>query len=575
MKTILSFLKPFKLSIIIAYSLTLVELAAELLFPLFLGLMIDQGIVPANMDKIQMWGAIMIAVTTISFTAGIINSYYSSHISTASAYQIREKLFEYIQQFSFEQLNIYPTSMLLTRFTNDIRQIQNTIFMALRIMLKAPLMVFGSIMMSFIVNPQISIIFLIIVPVLIVFLYWVLMKGSSMFSTVQKRVDQVNRIIQENIAGMRIIKAFLRRDHESNRFTKTNRLLQRETQTAFRFVEASMPVLLLVMNVSLVFILWFGNKQSIAGTAAVGDVVAIVNYALRTVMSVSMFTFIALAFSRAKASSERIEEILTEKVSSENTLNLLTNKNITGKITCQHVSFTYPNSRVNVLEDITFDIQPREQLAILGATGSGKSTLFQLFPRLYQPTKGNIFIDDEPIDAYPIDQLRHDIGYVSQIPLLFTGTIAENITFGKELATEAEVIHAAKDAQIHTTIMSFPDQYQTVVGQKGVNLSGGQKQRISIARALIRKPKILMLDDSTSALDMHTESLLLDAIDSYDCTIIIITQKVSTAKRADRILLLDEGRILHIDSHEKLLKKSQLYQDIVTSQSQKEVANVE
>ena len=575
MKTILSFLKPFKLPIIIAYSLTFVELTAELLFPLFLGLMIDQGIVPANINKIKFWGTIMIALTIITFIAGIINSYYASHISTASAYHIRKKLFQHIQQFSFEQLTIYSSSMLLTRFTNDIRQIQQTIFMALRIMLKAPLMVFGSIIMSFIVNPGISIIFIIIVPCLIGFLYWVLRKGSTMFTKVQERVDHVNQIIQENIAGMRIIKAFLRSKYENNRFMKTNEHLQRETQTAFRFVEASMPVLLLIMNVSLLFILWYGNKQSIAGTAAVGDVVAIVNYALRTVMSISMFTFITLAFSRAKASSERIEEILSVKTLTESTKDQQLNKKIQGKITCKQVSFAYPNSQINVLEDITFTIQPKEKLAILGATGSGKSTLFQLFPRLYRPSKGAIMIDDEPIDIYPVDQLRQEIGYVSQIPLLFTGTIADNITFGKEHATDSEMINAAKDAEIHDTIMSFPEQYETIVGQKGVNLSGGQKQRISIARALIRKPTILMLDDSTSALDMHTESLLLDAIDTYECTTMIITQKVVTAKRADRILLLDEGRVLQIGSHEELLNKSSLYQQIVTSQNQKEVANVE
>lgn len=577
MKTILHFLSPFKLHIIIAYTLTLVELAAELLFPFFLGLMIDQGIIPANMDNIMMWGGIMIGLTMITFGAGIINSYYSSHISTASSYNIREKLFEHIQRFSFEQLSKFPTSMLITRFTNDIRQIQNTIFMALRIMIKAPLMVIGSVIMSFIINPRISVIFLIIVPVLILFLYWVLLKGSAMFSKVQDRMDQVNQIIQENIAGMRMIKAFLRQDYENNRFTNTNRQLQRETQTAFRFVEASMPILLFVMNLSLIFILWYGNKQSIAGTTAVGDVVAIVNYALRTVMAISMFTFIALAFSRAKASSERIEKILLEEIVPENQNAKLEEKEkqLQGKITCNQVSFRYPNSQVNILEDISFSVNPEEKLAILGATGSGKTTLFQLFPRLYHPTNGNITIDEAPIDTYPVELLRKEIGYVSQIPLLFTGTITENITFGHEHATKSDIIQAAKDAQIHDSIMSFPDGYDTVVGQKGVNLSGGQKQRISIARALIRKPKILMLDDSTSALDMATENRLLDALESYHCTTLIITQKIATAQRADRILLLEQGRVLQIGTHDELLEGSDLYNEIVTSQSQKELSNVE
>lgn len=574
MKTIFTFLKPFKLHIIIAYTLTLVELAAELSFPLFLGFMIDQGIIPQNTDNIIMWGGIMLAVTIISFIAGIINSYYAAHVSTASAYNIRETLFNHIQQFTFEQLNKFPTSMLITRFTNDIRQIQQTLFMALRIMAKAPLMVFGSVIMALIINPRIALIFLFVVPVLITFLYWVLVKGSAMFSNVQHRVDEVNRVIQENIAGMRVIKAFLRRNYEMERFSKTNEALQTETRFAFRFVESSMPILLFVMNMTLVFILWFGHKQSLAGTVAVGDVVAIVNYALRTVMMISMFTFIALAFSRAKASSERIEHILQEKVAHEHITNEKTHQPITGNIAFHDVTFHYPNSATATLEDISFSVKQQETLAIIGATGSGKTTLFQLLPRLYQPTRGKITINNNNIQTYPIEQIRANIGYVSQTPLLFSGTIRDNITFSYEDATDEQVIQAAKNAQIHDTIMAFPNKYDTVVGQKGVNLSGGQKQRISIARALIRRPNILMLDDSTSALDMTTEAQLLQAIDSYNSTMLIITQKISTAKRADRILLLDDGRVQHIGTHDELMETSELYKKIVVSQAQKEVSNV-
>ncbi len=574
MKTIFTFLKPFKLHIIIAYTLTLVELAAELSFPLFLGLMIDQGVIPQNTNNIMMWGGIMLAVTIISFIAGIINSYYAAHVSTASAYNIRETLFNHIQQFTFEQLNKFPTSMLITRFTNDIRQIQQTLFMALRIMAKAPLMVFGSVIMALVINPRIALIFLFVVPVLIAFLYWVLVKGSAMFSNVQHRVDEVNRVIQENIAGMRVIKAFLRRNYEMERFSKTNEALQTETRFAFRFVESSMPILLFIMNMTLVFILWFGHKQSLAGTVAVGDVVAIVNYALRTVMMISMFTFIALAFSRAKASSERIEHILQEKVGDEHITNENTHQPITGSIAFHNVTFHYPNSATATLENISFSVKQQETLAIIGATGSGKTTLFQLLPRLYQPTSGEITIDNNNIQTYPIEQIRANIGYVSQTPLLFSGTIRDNITFGYEAATDDQVVQAAKDAQIHETIMDFTNKYDTVVGQKGVNLSGGQKQRISIARALIRKPSILMLDDSTSALDMTTEAQLLQAIDSYNNTMLIITQKISTAKRADRILLLDHGRVKHIGTHDELIETSDLYKKIIVSQAQKEVSNV-
>lgn len=571
MKTILGFFKPFKLPIIMALLLTLVELAAELLFPLFLGIMIDQAVLPEHNDKVMFWGIIMVVVTAVAFLSGIINSYYAAHVSTATAYNIREKLFSHIQRFSYAQLNKFPTAMLMTRFTNDVRQIQQTTFMSLRIMMKSPLMVIGSVIMAFIINPRISLIFLITIPVLIVFLYWVLQKGSRLFQIVQSRVDQVNRIIQENIAGMKIIRAFVRRDDEIKHFAHTNEQLQQETRYAFRFVEASMPVLLFAMNISLIFILWFGHKQSIAGDVAVGDVVAIVNYALRTVMMMSMFTFIALAFSRANASSERVENILLEKVNSEPTKKSKPNASIIGKIDVKDVTFTYPDSNKPMLQSINFSVAPKETIAIIGATGSGKTTFFQLLPRLYEPDDGVISLDDQLLSSYPIEQLRAEIGYVSQVPLLFSGTIKDNITFGQKHTSEEAIIQAAKDAQIHDSIMSFPNGYNTIVGQKGVNLSGGQKQRITIARALIRKPRILMLDDSTSALDMTTERHLLARLDTYQCTTFIITQKITTAQRADRILLLDKGRVLHIGTHKELLNASDLYQRIVASQAEKEV----
>lgn len=574
MKTILSFLKPYKLPIIIAYSLTFIELITDLLFPMFLGIMINEGVLKNNPENLILWGSIMLGITMFTFVAGIINSYFSSHVSISFAYDIREKLFAKIQNFTFEKLSLYPTSTLVTRFTNDVRQIQNTIFMALRIMVRAPLLVIGSIMMALIVNVKISLIFLIIVPLLIAFLYWVLIKGSNMFNKVQESVDYVNRVIQENIAGMRIIKAFVRRDFENVRFQDSNEKLAKETKDTFRFVEASMPILLFVMNISLIFILWFGNKQTIAGTTNVGDVVAIVNYALRTVMAISMFTFIALAFSRAKASAERLEKILTEETSSE-TFEADSPKVEQGKIQFENVCFTYPGESVSVLENISFTLRPGERLAVIGATGSGKTTLFQLIPRLYEAQKGTIFIDDYPLSAYHIDELRNSIGYVPQSPLLFTGTIADNITFGKEDASQEEVIQAAKDAQIHETIESFSEKYETIVGQRGVNLSGGQKQRISIARALIRKPKILMFDDSTSALDSTTEAYLLEALHKYDCSTLMITQKISTAKKAERILLMDEGKMLAIGTHGELLKTSELYQKIVESQFEKELPYVQ
>lgn len=571
MKNVFSFLNPYKIPISVAYSLTMIELMVELLLPFFLGKMINDGVMNKDMDTIMMWGFIMIGLAFTAFIAGIFNSFYASHTSLGFAYDVREKLFHKIQSFSFANLNQYPTSGLVTRFTNDVRQLQNTIFMALRIMTKAPLIVIGGVVMAFIVNARLALIFLITVPLLVVFILWVLKVASRMFDKVQSRVDNVNRVMQENLAGMRLIKAFLRRNHEEERFTKANSDLATMTRSTFRFIEASMPILLFVMNLSLIFILWYGNALAVTGQTSVGDVVAIVNYALRVAMAISMFTFIILAFSRAKASAERLDQVLRVNVDLVDYQDARDEAAVPGgKIEFDDVSFKYPNQKDPVLKDISFQVNPGEKLAIIGATGAGKTSLFQLIPRLYNVKNGTIYVDDEPITSYTLEQLRRSIGYVPQNPLLFTGSVTDNIAWGKEHASQEDVFQAARDAQIHDTIMDLPDQYDTKIGQKGVNLSGGQKQRISIARALIRRPKILMLDDSTSALDLATESKLLEAIQHDECTTLIITQKISTAMSADRILLLNYGEVLALGTHEELLEQSSLYRRIVESQFGKE-----
>lgn len=556
---------------IIAFSLMVFELIVELLLPFFLGKMINSGIMQKDIETVIMWGSIMLGMAFLSFIAGIINSFYASHTSFGFAYDIRKKLYEKVQSYSFANLQRFPTSGLVTRFTNDVRQIQNTIFMGLRIMSKAPLLVVGGVIMAFVVNARLALIFLVTVPLLVGFLLWVLKIASNLFNKLQQRVDTVNRIMQENLIGMRLIKAFFRRNFEEKRFHQANKALADTTRFTFRFVESSMPILLFIMNLSLIFILWFGNKQVLAGSTNVGDVVAIVNYAMRVTMFISMFSFIIMAFSRAKASAERLDEVLVERVdlvdhsdaSEENMI-------INGKIEFQDVSFRYPMTDEHILKHLTFTIHPQEKLAVLGATGSGKTSFFQLIPRLYDVTNGEIFMDDKLITAFTLEHLRNSIGYVPQSPILFSGTLADNIAWGKKNATKEEIIQAAKDAQIHDAIIDLPDGYETLVGQRGVNLSGGQKQRISIARALIRRPKLLLFDDSTSALDLATEAKLLERLDTYHSTMLMITQKISTARSADRIMLMEQGEILQIGTHEELLQHSKLYRDIVVSQYGKE-----
>lgn len=570
MRNVFSFLYPYKLPSIIAFSLMLIELAVELLLPLFLGLMINEGVVNQDIQNIVFWGSVMIGLALLSLLAGVLNSFLSSHVSFSYAYDLRKKLFAKIQSFSYANLNKYPTSSLVTRFTNDIRQIQNTVFMVLRIMAKAPLTVLGGVIMAFVVNAQLALIFLVTVPLLVLFLLWILKISSKLFRRVQSNVDTVNRVMQENLAGMRLIKAFTRRNTEESRFEAANRTLALTTRKTFRIVESTGPVLLFVMNLSLIFIIWFGSIQTVNGQANIGEVVTLINYALRVAMSISMFSFIIMALSRTKASADRINEVLKEDDTELEDMKQTDYSISKGHITYENVSFRYPDAFEETLTDISLSVNAGEHLAIIGSTGSGKTSLFQLMPRLYEPSKGVIYVDSIPLNNYSFKDLRNSIGYVPQTPLLFTGSIFDNIAFGKRDATMEEVIQAAKDAQIHDTILNLEHQYETKVGQKGVNLSGGQKQRISIARALIRQPKILMLDDSTSALDLATEERFLQALDNYPCTVLLITQKISTAKKSDRILLLDQGKILDIGSHVDLLNRSALYQSIAESQQEKE-----
>jgi len=547
----------------------LVELAVELVQPLLIAVIIDDGILAGNQQAIIFWGIIMLGISVVAFFAGIINTFIASHIVQSYGFDIRQALFKKVQAFTMATFLKFPTASLITRLTTDVTITQNLIFMGLRIMLRAPLLVVGSIIMSFLVNPYLAMFLVIGAPFLVVFLYMMSRNGLKLFGEVQKRVDQVTRKIQENLQAVRLIKAYLRGNFEASRFATVASNLKMDNVKAFRIMELILPALLFIMNVSLLAVLWFGAKEIQTGDVKLGELVAIVNYAMRMTGAFSMFAFIIIFFSRAKASSERMEEVLQVKEGIEiiNAESEGTTSRI-GEIEFQHVSFHYPTTDMPVLRDVSFKVKPGSKLAIMGATGSGKSTLLNLIPRFFDATEGSIFIDGMEVKEWPLKELRKIIGLVPQQSILFTGSIGENLGWGDQAATEELLREAANQAQIHDSIEQFPDQYNTRVGQKGVNLSGGQKQRLSIARALVRKPEILLLDDSTSALDISTENALWEALEEENATMLVITQKIRTAKGADHILLLEEGQVSAYGTHDELMKDSSLYRAIAESQAE-------
>lgn len=565
--SIFSFVKPYRIPIAAALSLMLVELAVELIQPLLIAKIIDEGIVAKDLDTVIKWGGVMLGISLLAFVSGIANSFLAAHAGQSFGFDIREKLFSKVQSFSFTNFSHFSSSSLITRITNDVTQLQNTFFMSLRMALRAPLLVIGGIVMAMLVHVKLAMPFVIIIPPLLIFLIWIMTKAAGLFKSVQRRLDRVNGVMRENLVGMRLIKAFARGDYEGTRFEKSNDQLKNRTVFALRVTESTIPVLLLFMNLSVIVVLWFGKIDVQSGRVSVGEVVAIVNYAARITAAFSMFSWIIMVFSRSRASAERVMEVMNEEIDLEDTAGSQDGYEISaGEIEFDKVSFQFPNTNIPILDDLSFKISKGETVAVLGATGAGKTAMFQLIPRLYDVTSGEIRIDGRNIQELKLRSLREAIGYVPQESLLFTGSIKENLAWGKQNATEEELIEAAKDAQIHETIEKLPNQYDTLLGQKGVNLSGGQKQRLSIARALIKKPKILLLDDSTSALDLKTEAKLLHAIRKYDCTTVIITQKVSTAKDADKILLFEDGSLIGFGEHEHLLKSSSLYQEIYSSQ---------
>lgn len=569
MNVLYPFVKRYKIAAIFAFLFMLIELAADLTQPLLMANMINKGLLNEDLNSVAFWGGSLFALALISFLSGVLNSFFSAHVAHSFGFDVRHALYRKIQSFTMATYLSFQTSGLITRLTSDVQQAMNIVFMLLRIAMKAPLMAVGSIIMAFAINAKLAIILCISTPFLIGFLIWMISIGIKLFAKVQGRLDGVNKQLQESLQAVRLIKAYMRGQYEENRFAKVAEDLKLDTMKATRVMEIALPVLQFVMNVSLLVVIWIGADLIRENELLVGDLAAIINYAFRMTATFSIFSFIIIAYARAKASAKRIDEILaiqaagTEAVDTQNTERLPT-----FSIKFNDVSFRYPKSDEPVLNSVSFQINNGEKIAIMGATGAGKSTIIQLIEHFYDATDGTILINGNPIANIPIQLLRNSISYVPQQSILFSGSIVDNLRWGRRDATFDEMKEATRKAQILQSIEKFEHGFETVIGQKGVNLSGGQKQRLAIARALLKPAALLILDDSTSALDVHTEQKLWQALDQEDMTMLVITQKIQTAQTCDRILLLEDGYVSGFGTHDELLATNPLYGQIAASQQE-------
>ncbi|MEF3351958.1 ABC transporter ATP-binding protein [Paenibacillus sp. GYB006] len=578
MKKLLPFLKPYWAASLLAPLLMLLEVSMDLLQPRLMASIIDEGIMTNNLDHIQETGLFMIVVALIGLVGGAGCTIFSSIAAQHFGKDLRIRLFEQIQSFSFRNLDERKTGSLITRLTNDVVQLQAFIQMVLRIFVRTPLLLIGSLAMAIMLSPNLAFILVVSVPVLFFILYLLTKRSFPLFTKMQSKLDHVNTVLQENLSGVRVIKAFVRRDYEEQRFNKTNDDYTQAAIRANRLMALSMPLMTLVLNVSIVAVLWFGGLQYYQGSLEIGKLIAFINYVTQLLMSMLMLSNMLVFVSRAKVSADRVNEVLSTYSEIENPIHPkhMSSDN-EGSIEFSNVSFSYHNQEDDlVLTDISFKAEAGQMVAILGATGAGKTTLVHLIPRLYEVYSGEIWVGGVPIQDYDLEELRSKVAVVMQQAILFSGTIRDNIRYGNPSASEEQILAAAKAAEAAPFIEQLEKGYDTVLGQKGVNLSGGQKQRISLARALVTDPAILILDDSTSAVDLKTEANILKAMEQQksNVTKMIIAQRISSVTKADLILVLNDGMIAAQGTHEELLKTSSVYQDIYRSQRKEDISYV-
>lgn len=577
MLKLFAYLKPYWKAAILAPLFMFVQVFADLMQPTLLAAVIDKGIPAGNVHFIMRTGLQMVGIAVIGMLGGFggvaAASYAGMHFGAA----VRQKLFGKVQEFSFADLDKFTTASLITRLTNDVLQVQMMVFMLLRMLVRAPLLGIGGTIMAVSINGRLASILLLVIPLILLVLTLVIRKGFPLFAAVQEKVDKVNSVLQENLTGIRVVKAFGRTPKENERFRTASKELRDTNVRAMRIMSLSMPLMMLLTNLSIVAIVWFGGSQVQQGEMEVGQIIAFITYMTQILFALRMVSFIFTMISRSKASADRINAVLETEAGVRDAPKAVDKIIKEGRVEFENVSFRYAGAGgAPVLSQINFTAEPGEKVAILGATGAGKSTLVHLIPRLYDPTEGSIRIDGTDIREIRLASLRRQIGVVPQESILFTGSIRDNLLWGKEDATEEEITGAAKAAQAHDFIIRLPDGYSTEIGQKGVNLSGGQKQRLAIARALLKKPAILILDDSASAVDLRTEARLQKALRElrHGTTCFIIAQRISSVRDADKIIVLEDGRVAASGTHDELLKKSAIYRDIYQSQVREEADEV-
>ena len=564
-----SYILPYKSAFILGPLMMVTEVLGEILLPKFMSMIINHGVAQKDGGYILKMGLVMAITSFLMAAGGILGAYFAAKASISFTSDLRRDLFARVQQFSFKNIDTFSTGSLVTRLTNDIQQVQNLIMMGLRMMLRAPGMFLGALVMAFWMNAELAAVILVVIPLLTAAIVWILRTAYPRFTAMQKALDTLNSGIQEVLTNVRVVKSFVREDYEEKRFADTNRELKEAGLRALKIVIATMPVMMFAMNVTTLAVVWFGGNLIIGGRMAVGDLTAFTTYIVQILMSLMMLSMVFLQSSRAMASIRRIDEVLDEPIDlSDENASQKDRKVEKGRVEFKDVSFSYREGGEPVLSHISLTAEPGETIGIIGATGSGKTSLVQLIPRLYDVTEGSVRVDGIDVREYSLKNLRDGVGMVLQKNVLFSGTIEENLRWGDETATEEEVRRAAVYAQADSFVNSFAEGYKTEMGQGGVNVSGGQKQRLCIARALLKKPKILILDDSTSAVDTATEAAIRTAFreDLKDTTKFIIAQRLSSLEYADRILVLEDGRIIGEGTQEKLLASCEAYREIYETQ---------